>query len=188
MSKHVLEMRTVVNETDLSRLAGKWFAFMRDLEKKTVAEVETSYEEMINEIDLFEFNLSQNGIRVQTAEHDVHKLKEQESVLGKEIAQGGGKIVALKDSLVQERQERKHQEEYDAIAATILQHHDRATLAKEVDSLQKDIAQEEQDKSRQDRMLEMRSKQFQLLLTTIEDLEEELVGEKDDAEDDAMQT
>ena len=39
MSKHVLEMRTVVNETDLSRLAGKWFAFMRDLEKKTVAEV-----------------------------------------------------------------------------------------------------------------------------------------------------
>ena len=29
----------------------------------------------------------------------------------------------------------------------------------------------------------MRSKQFQLLLTTIEDLEEELVGEKDDAED-----
>ena len=37
---------------------------------------------MINEIDLFEFNLSQNGIRVQTAEHDVHKLKEQESVLG----------------------------------------------------------------------------------------------------------
>jgi chromosome segregation ATPase len=178
MAKLVSEARMIVNETALNSLALKWFAFVKDIEKKPLGETESSLEDLVTEIDSFEFNTSLILSRMQTAQHDVQALTAQLVALKGLINQGNSKIGALKQQLGDARKERKRQEEYDAIAATILEQHDRTTVVTDIKALQDEIAHERQDKVKHDRLLELRSKQFQLLLTTIEDLEEELQGDE----------
>nr|WJH19521.1 THO complex subunit 7 [Euglena gracilis] len=186
MAKTGLDARVVVNETLLTSVAGKWFAFAKDIEKKNLGEAEASYEELLNAIDVLEFELSQVVARLHTAQYDLQALTDQLMTLKSLIEQGSGRIATLRQELAVARQDRKRQEEYDAIAATILKQHDRTSVAKEIKALQEEIEHERLDKVKHDRLLELRSKQFHLLLTTIEDLEDEL-QDRDDAEDeDAM--
>ncbi|KAL3851654.1 hypothetical protein ACJMK2_015383 [Sinanodonta woodiana] len=81
------------------------------------------------------------------------------------------KINECKNELQQAKRIRKHRQEYDALAKVIQQHPDRQDTMKKLESLDKELAVLDGTKESLEHKLDMRRKQFHVLIAAIHELQ-----------------
>ncbi|XP_041348687.1 THO complex subunit 7 homolog isoform X1 [Gigantopelta aegis] len=117
-------------------------------------------------------------------------LKEQENYekLSRDIAdkiqQAATNIAECKQELQQAKRIRKNRQEYDALAKIIQQHPDRQETTKQLQALDKELTSLAETKESLEGKLDLRRKQFLVLITAIHELQRIL--EEDEKE--AMET
>ncbi|XP_041446862.1 THO complex subunit 7 homolog isoform X4 [Xenopus laevis] len=94
------------------------------------------------------------------------------------IAAAHEKITECKKQILQAKRIRKNRQEYDALAKVIQQHPDRHETLKQLEALDKELKQLSHTKENVEDKLELRRKQFYVLLSTIHELQQTL--ENDD--------
>eukprot|EP01012_Entosiphon_sulcatum_P010471 TRINITY_DN16122_c0_g1_i1.p1 TRINITY_DN16122_c0_g1~~TRINITY_DN16122_c0_g1_i1.p1 ORF type:complete len:200 (-),score=50.44 TRINITY_DN16122_c0_g1_i1:7-606(-) len=174
MSKALQELRCVANEGQLSGAVTRYHTFVNDILAKPTAQAEQEAAEFLAELDALEFNLMYNRGRIEASIADAQHFDTLYAELEQRIVSAAERIALLKEELQIERRKRRHREEYDAISRVILQQRDRDALQRDITQLRVDVQSLTQEKTKLSGVLELRSKQFQLLLTCIEDLETEL--------------
>ncbi|XP_032809917.1 THO complex subunit 7 [Petromyzon marinus] len=104
------------------------------------------------------------------------------------IAAGHERITQCKQEILQAKRIRKNRQEYDALAKVIEQHPDRSKTLKQLEELDKDLQNLLQAKESVENKLELRRKQFHVLLSTIHELQEMLENDEKvaEAEDDTL--
>ncbi|XP_061179231.1 THO complex subunit 7 homolog [Saccostrea echinata] len=87
------------------------------------------------------------------------------------IEEAKEKISECKNELSQAKRIRKNRQEYDALARVIQQHPDRQDTMKQLQGLDKDVSSLEEQKKSLEQKLDLRRKQFHVLIAAIHELE-----------------
>ncbi|XP_062579333.1 THO complex subunit 7 homolog [Saccostrea cucullata] len=87
------------------------------------------------------------------------------------IEEAREKISECKNELSQAKRIRKNRQEYDALARVIQQHPDRQDTMKQLQGLDKDVSSLEEQKKSLEQKLDLRRKQFHVLIAAIHELE-----------------
>ncbi|XP_048879680.1 THO complex subunit 7 homolog isoform X3 [Brienomyrus brachyistius] len=100
------------------------------------------------------------------------------------------KIAECKKEILRAKRIRKNRQEYDALAKVIQQHPDRHETMKQLKALDKELQQLSRIKENVEDKLELRKKQFHVLLSTIRELQQTLENdeklESDESQDCTM--
>nr|XP_033782693.1 THO complex subunit 7 homolog isoform X2 [Geotrypetes seraphini] len=99
------------------------------------------------------------------------------------IAAAHEKIAECKKQIMQAKRIRKNRQEYDALAKVIQHHPDRHETLKQLDALGKELQQFFHIKGNVEDKLELRRKQFHVLLSTIHELQQILENDEKLAEE-----
>ncbi|XP_077308071.1 THO complex subunit 7 isoform X2 [Lithobates pipiens] len=119
--------------------------------------------------------------------HDMN-LREMEnyekiySDIESSIAAAHEKIAECKKQILQAKRIRKNRQEYDALAKVIQNHPDRHETLKQLEALDKELKQLSHTKENVEDKLELRRKQFHVLLSTIHELQQTLENDEKLAE------
>ncbi|KAF0035221.1 hypothetical protein F2P81_012979 [Scophthalmus maximus] len=97
------------------------------------------------------------------------------------------KITECKKEIQRAKRIRKNRQEYDALAKVIQQHPDRHETLKQLEALDKELQQLSHIKENVDAKLELRKKQFHVLLSTIQELQQTLENDEKSDNDDNSQ-
>ncbi|CAJ0937281.1 unnamed protein product [Ranitomeya imitator] len=107
------------------------------------------------------------------------------------IAAAHEKIAECKKQILQAKRIRKNRQEYDALAKVIQHHPDRHETLKQLEALDKELKQLSHTKENVEDKLELRRKQFHVLLSTIHELQQTLENDEklaEEAQDSQMAT
>lgn len=88
------------------------------------------------------------------------------------------KIAECKKQILQAKRIRKNRQEYDALAKVIQHHPDRHETLKELEALGKELEHLSHIKESVEDKLELRRKQFHVLLSTIHELQQTLENDE----------
>ncbi|XP_078518487.1 THO complex subunit 7 isoform X2 [Lissotriton helveticus] len=99
------------------------------------------------------------------------------------IAAAHEKIAECKKQILQAKRIRKNRQEYDALAKVIQNHPDRHETLKQLDALEKELQHLSHIKDSVEDKLELRRKQFHVLLSTIHELQQTLESDEKRAEE-----
>lgn len=99
------------------------------------------------------------------------------------IAAAHEKIAECKKQILQAKRIRKNRQEYDALAKVIQNHPDRHETLKQLDALGKELQHLSHIKDSVEDKLELRRKQFHVLLSTIHELQQTLESDEKRAEE-----
>ncbi|MEE6501903.1 hypothetical protein FKM82_004354 [Ascaphus truei] len=99
------------------------------------------------------------------------------------IAAAHEKISECKKQILQAKRIRKNRQEYDALAKVIQHHPDRHETLKQLEALGKELQQLSRTKENVEDKLELRRKQFHVLLSTIHELQQTLENDEKNAEE-----
>ncbi|XP_069823043.1 THO complex subunit 7 isoform X3 [Dendropsophus ebraccatus] len=128
--------------------------------------------------------------------HDMN-LREMEnyekiySDIESSIAAAHEKIAECKKQILQAKRIRKNRQEYDALAKVIQHHPDRHETLKQLEALDKELKQLSHTKENVEDKLELRRKQFHVLLSTIHELQQTLENDEklaEESQDSQMET
>ncbi|KAG8557019.1 hypothetical protein GDO81_018292 [Engystomops pustulosus] len=128
--------------------------------------------------------------------HDMN-LREMEnyekiySDIESSIAAAHEKIAECKKQILQAKRIRKNRQEYDALARVIQQHPDRHETLRQLEALDKELKQLSHTKDSVEDKLELRRKQFHVLLSTIHELQQTLENDEklaEESQDSQMET
>ncbi|XP_048243151.1 THO complex subunit 7 homolog isoform X3 [Haliotis rufescens] len=110
-------------------------------------------------------------------------LREQEHYdqlskdIEKKIKSATSQIAECKTELQQAKRIRKNRQEYDSLAKVIQKHPDRQDTTRQLQSLDKELTSQTETKQKLEEKLELRRKQFLVLITAIHELQRILDGE-----------
>lgn len=103
------------------------------------------------------------------------------------------KLLSAKSKFFKQNEYEKNRQEYDALAKVIQHHPDRHETLKELEALGKELEHLSHIKESVEDKLELRRKQFHVLLSTIHELQQTLendekLSEVEDAQEASMET
>ncbi|XP_048243149.1 THO complex subunit 7 homolog [Haliotis cracherodii] len=119
-------------------------------------------------------------------------LREQEHYdqlskdIEKKIKSATSQIAECKTELQQAKRIRKNRQEYDSLAKVIQKHPDRQDTTRQLQSLDKELTSQTETKQKLEEKLELRRKQFLVLITAIHELQRIL--DEDEKAEEAMET
>ncbi|XP_056590466.1 THO complex subunit 7 homolog [Triplophysa dalaica] len=149
------------------------------------------YQRMLGSLAQCEFSM---GKTLLVYNMNLKEMDNYEAIYGdieKSITSAHEKIAECKKEILRAKRIRKNRQEYDALARVIKQHPDRHETLKQLEALDKDLKQLSQIKENVEDKLELRKKQFHVLLTTIQELQQTLEDdekmESDDAQDSPLE-
>ncbi|KAH3893048.1 hypothetical protein DPMN_017187 [Dreissena polymorpha] len=125
----------------------------------------------------------------------IGKYSELNQQIVNQIQEAEQKIIGSKKELLEAKQIRKNRQEYDTMAKDIQKHPDRLGTTKKLELVAEELSQLEETKKTMEQKLDMRRKQFHVLISAIHELqamleEEEggMVQEGETAKPDEMDT
>ncbi|PKA45609.1 hypothetical protein AXF42_Ash010949 [Apostasia shenzhenica] len=180
--KHRLLTRTTTTrgEPPLKKLQKKFISFALEVEKgaDNYSDSERLYKAFLQEINTFETPLLKSKAVVDAnirEKESFHVLQEE---LHQQISQAQADIEDLKKQLERSKIERQHKEECEAIRKLIAQQPPRSETQKTISNLEKEIATLEAENTAGIRLLELRKKQFFLLLHVVDELQNTIEDEQ----------
>lgn len=166
--RHRLLTRTTTTrgEPPLKKLQKKFTAFVLELEKESseTDECEKLAKVFLQELSTFEIPLLKSGAVVDANLREIDHFHELNQEINGQISQAHEEIEKLKKQLEESKIERRHKEECEAIRKLIAAQPPRAHTQQAISELEDQIASLEADNSSSSRMLDLRKKQFALLL------------------------
>ncbi|XP_004290531.1 PREDICTED: THO complex subunit 7A [Fragaria vesca subsp. vesca] len=189
--KHRLLTRTTTTrgEPPLKKLQKKFTSLFVELDKDdddNHADCEKLAKAFLQELSTFEIPLLKSKAVVDANLREKHNFDELREEINRQILQAQNDIETLKKQLEEAKIERRHKEECEAIRRLIAMQPPRSQTLKIISDLEKEIAALDSENTASSRMLELRKKQFALLLhvvdelqTTIEEEQKSLIEEKE---------
>mmetsp|Transcript_10070 Transcript_10070/g.11766 ORF Transcript_10070/g.11766 Transcript_10070/m.11766 type:complete len:207 (+) Transcript_10070:207-827(+) len=161
----------------LTKLTRKYMAFMQAAETGSVEETEKLYQDLLKELAFYELQMSRVAAIKGVTEREqagYYKLKDN---LNSSITQAQGDLETLRGDLEVAQVERKQREEYELLRRLCTEHPVRRTSHAAISNIEKEIKTLESENAIASNKLELRRKQFALLLHAADDLEQELEEE-----------
>ncbi|XP_026077198.1 THO complex subunit 7 homolog [Carassius auratus] len=151
----------------------------------------SQYQRMVTSLAQCEFSM---GKTLLVYDMNLKEMENYEAIyadIEKSITSAHEKIAECKKEIQRAKRIRKNRQEYDALARVIKQHPDRHETLKQLEALEKELQQLSHIKENVEDKLELRKKQFHVLLTTIQELQQTLENdekmESDDTQDSPME-
>ncbi|KAI5080668.1 hypothetical protein GOP47_0003851 [Adiantum capillus-veneris] len=171
---------TTRGEPPLKKLLKKFFAFASEVDKENVSNIpdcEKLYRAFLQELSSFELPLLKTKVVIGANRREQENFKELQSELSQKILEAQADIDSLKIQLEESKIERQHKEECEAIRRLIGAQPARAETQKVLDELTRELAALEAENLAAARTLELRKKQFSLLLHVVDDLQSTIEDE-----------
>ncbi|KAF7208233.1 THO complex subunit 7 homolog [Nothobranchius furzeri] len=155
----------------------------------TLEEGFTQYQRMVATLAQCEFSM---GKTLMVYDMNLREMENYEKIyanIEQNITSAHEKITECKKEILRAKRIRKNRQEYDALAKVIQQHPDRHETLQQLEALDKELQQLSHIKENVDAKLELRKKQFHVLLTTIQELQQTLENdEKSDSDDHSQES
>lgn len=169
--KHRLLTRTTTTrgEPPLKKLQKKFTSFYFEIDKDedNYADCEKLAKAFLQELSTFEIPLLKSKTVVEANIREKENFNELKEEINRQILQAQSDIEDLKKQLEESKIERQHKEECEAIRKLIAMHPPRSQTQKHITELEKEIAALDAENTASSRMLELRKKQFALLLHVV---------------------
>ncbi|XP_006251786.3 THO complex subunit 7 homolog isoform X1 [Rattus norvegicus] len=152
----------------------------------------SQYQRMLSTLSQCEFSM---GKTLLVYDMNLREMENYEKIYKEiecSIAGAHEKIAECKKQILQAKRIRKNRQEYDALAKVIQHHPDRHETLKELEALGKELEHLSHIKESVEDKLELRRKQFHVLLSTIHELQQTLenddkLSEVEEAQESAME-
>ncbi|MBN3294026.1 THOC7 protein, partial [Polypterus senegalus] len=134
----------------------------------------TQYQRMLGSLTQCEFSM---GKTLLVYDMNLKEMENYEKIykdIEQSISAAHEKIAECKREILQAKRIRKNRQEYDALAKVIQQHPDRHETLKQLEALDKELQRLCHIKESVEEKLELRKKQFHVLLSTIHELQQTL--------------
>ncbi|NWY47303.1 THOC7 protein, partial [Sylvia atricapilla] len=141
----------------------------------------SQYQRMLSTLSQCEFSM---GKTLLVYDMNLREMENYEKIykdIGKHekiIAAAHEKISECKKQILQAKRIRKNRQEYDALAKVIQHHPDRHETLKQLEALGKELQNLSHIKENVEDKLELRRKQFHVLLSTIHELQQTLENDE----------
>nr|AAT40503.2 RIKEN cDNA 1500006O09, related [Solanum demissum] len=166
--KHRLLTRTTTTrgEPPLKKLQKKFTTFALEIEKEAdnYNDCERLAKAFLQELNTFEIPLLKSKVVIDANVREKENFNDLKGEINKQIVQAQADIEDLKRQLEESKVERKHKEEGEAIRKLIAMQPPRSETQKVITELEKEIAMLEAENTASSRTLDLRKKQFALLL------------------------
>ncbi|KAM9324435.1 THO complex subunit 7 [Gastrophryne carolinensis] len=151
----------------------------------------TQYQRMLSTLSQCSFSMGKTLLVHDMNLREMENYEKIYSDIESNIAAAHEKIAECKKQILQAKRIRKNRQEYDALARVIEHHPDRHETLKQLESLDKELKQLSHTKESVEDKLELRRKQFHVLLSTIHELQQTLENDEklsEESQDDQMET
>lgn len=169
--KHRLLTRTTTTrgEPPLKKLQKKFTSFVLEIEKDADnnGDCEKLAKAFLQELSTFEIPLLKSKAVVDANIREKENFNELKDEINRQIVQAQADIEDLKKQLEESKIERQHKEECEAIRKLIATQPPRSETQKIISQLEKEIAALDAENTAGSRLLELRKKQFALLLHVV---------------------
>ncbi|KAG9457952.1 hypothetical protein H6P81_002460 [Aristolochia fimbriata] len=180
--KHRLLTRTTTTrgEPPLKKLQKKFTAFVLEVDKDAdnFSDCERLYKAFLQEMATFELPLLKSKAVVDANLREKESFNELQQQIQSQILQSQADIEDLKRQLEDSKIERLHKEECEAIRRLIALQPPRSETQKIISDLEAEIASLEAENVATSRTLELRKKQFSLLLHVVDELQNNIEDEQ----------
>ncbi|KAM4076825.1 hypothetical protein ACJW30_12G094300 [Castanea mollissima] len=180
--KHRLLTRTTTTrgEPPLKKLQKKFTSFFVEVEKDTdnYGDCEKLAKAFLQEMSTFEIPLLKSKAVVDANVREKENFNELKDDINRQIVQAQADIEDLKKLLEESKIERQHKEECEAIRKLIAAQPPRSETQKMITELEKEIAALDAENTAGSRLLELRKKQFALLLHVVDELQNTIEEEQ----------
>ncbi|XP_059448972.1 THO complex subunit 7A-like [Corylus avellana] len=180
--KHRLLTRTTTTrgEPPLKKLQKKFTTFVLEIEKDAdhYGDCEKLAKAFLQELSTFEIPLLKSKAVVDANIREKENFNELEDEINRQIVQAQTDIEDLKKQLEESKIERQHKEECEAIRKLIATQPPRSETQKTITELEKEIAALDAENTAGSRLLELRKKQFALLLHVVDELQNTIEEEQ----------
>lgn len=169
--KHRLLTRvtTTRGEPPLKRLQKRFLSLAAELEKEgdNLRDCERLHRAFLQEMTTFELPLFKSRAVVAANRREKEGFNELQQAALRQIEQARADIEGLKQQLEESRVERQHKEECEAIRKLVALQPPRSETQKTIAALEKEIAALEAENAATIRTVDLRKKQFSLLLHVV---------------------
>ncbi|MED6169327.1 THO complex subunit 7A [Stylosanthes scabra] len=182
--KHRLLTRTTTTrgEPPLKKLQKKFTAFVSEVDKDEDDSNYTDCEKLarafLQELTTFEIPLLKSKAIVDANIREQENFNELKDETNRQILLAQADIEDLKKLLEESKVERRHKEECEAIRKLIAQQPPRSETQKLITQLEKEIMALDMENTAGSRLLELRKKQFALLLHVVDELQNTIEEEQ----------
>ncbi|KAL3518796.1 hypothetical protein ACH5RR_021385 [Cinchona calisaya] len=180
--KHRLLTRTTTTrgEPPLKKLQKKFTAFALEGEKEgdNYGDCERLAKAFLQELNAFEIPLLKSKAVIDANVREKENFNELKDEINRQILQAQDDIEDLKKQLEASKIERLHKEECEAIRKLIALQPPRSETQKIISELEREIEMLEAENTAGSRTLELRKKQFALLLHVVDELQNTIEDEQ----------
>ncbi|KAK4278256.1 hypothetical protein QN277_016123 [Acacia crassicarpa] len=180
--KHRLLTRTTTTRGDppLKKLQKKFTNYVSEIEKEedNYNECEKLAKAFLQELATFEIPLLKSKAIVEANIREKENFNELKDEINRQILQAQADIEDLKKQLEESKIERQHKEECEAIRKLIALQPPRSETQKLINELEKEIMALDAENTAGFRLLELRKKQFALLLHVVDELQNTIEEEQ----------
>ncbi|CAN6889099.1 unnamed protein product [Brassica oleracea var. botrytis] len=171
---------TTRGEPPLKKLQKKFTSFVLEVDKEedNYAECNRLAKAFLQELTTFEIPLLKSQAVVEANVREKESFDEVKVETERQIMQAKGEIEELKRQLEESKIERQHKEECETIRKLISAQPPRAETEKVIAELKREIAELEAESTASWRLLELRKKQFALLLHVVDELQNTMEDEQ----------
>lgn len=173
----IVKRRVLAKEAGLKKVTRKFLQWSQALDSQSVSETETTYQGLIKELALFEFSAAKVGIVNDTTNRETSQHAQLAEQLKQQMDAVRAEISNLKHELEVERINRKHNEEYDQFAAVVHELPSRDDLYQQMEGVSRELAALDSERITLDSHVELRRKQFGLLMFALSELHHTLSEE-----------
>lgn len=180
--KHRLLTRTTTTRGDppLKKLQKKFTTFVSEVDKDedNYNDCEKLARAFLQELSTFEIPLLKSKAIVEANVREKENFNELREEMNRQIVQAQADIEDLKKQLEASKVERRHKEECEAIRKLIALQPPRSQTMEVISELEKEISALDADNTAGSRLLELRKKQFALLLHVVDELQNTIEEEQ----------
>ncbi|KAF8380728.1 hypothetical protein HHK36_028218 [Tetracentron sinense] len=180
--KHRLLTRTTTTrgEPPLKKLQKKFISFSLEIDKDVDnhSDCERLYKAFLQEMTTFELPLLKSKAIIDANLREKENFDELQEEIHRQILRAQADIEDLKKQLEDSKIERQHKEECEAIRRLIAMQPPRSETQKTISELEKEIVAMEAENISGSRTLELRKKQFSLLLHVVDELQNTIEEEQ----------
>jgi len=176
-----VRFRLLSKETNLKKVTKKNLSLCNGILKtssqKNADQCLEMYDSFIKELEMFEFtNIEKPQMTVNACALQLENFEDLQSELESQILETRKDVLSLSSQLTSEQQKRTNKEQYDKMASSIAKFPTRDQTKRELALLQQDLDILARDATNIATQIALRSKQFQLLLFSVHQLQLELSG------------
>lgn len=145
-------------------------------------ESDAAYQKIQLQLAQCEFAIRKTQTVFEMNEHETENYEKVYDEIEQSITHAYEEIASCKTELQQAKRIRRNRQEYDALAKVIAKHPERQETLKQIEELDKELNSLTGTKESLLSKLELRQKQFHLLINTIHELQRMLEEDKTDSE------